>query len=69
MPTAGAGSVPGDLAAVDDDGDDHAARPGRQVSINTGGEKVYPEEVEPSLKAHAGGVRRGGGGRSRRALR
>jgi acyl-CoA synthetase (AMP-forming)/AMP-acid ligase II len=44
-------SVPGDHAVVDDDG--MVTLLGRgSVSINTGGEKVYPEEVEAVLKAH-----------------
>ena len=28
----------------------HLARPGQPVRINTGGEKVYPEEVEAALR-------------------
>jgi 3-oxocholest-4-en-26-oate---CoA ligase len=45
-------SVPGDHAVVDEDG--WITLLGRgSVSINTGGEKVYPEEVEAVLKAHA----------------
>jgi len=45
-------SVPGDHAVVDADG--WITLLGRgSVSINTGGEKVYPEEVEGVLKAHA----------------
>ena len=44
-------SVPGDHAVVDGDG--WITLLGRgSVSINTGGEKVYPEEVEAVLKAH-----------------
>jgi acyl-CoA synthetase (AMP-forming)/AMP-acid ligase II len=43
--------LPGDMATVDADGT--VALLGRgSVSINTGGEKVYPEEVESVLKAH-----------------
>ena len=45
-------SVPGDHAVVDDDGMITLLGRG-SVSINTGGEKVYPEEVEAVLKAHA----------------
>ena len=45
-------SVPGDHAIVDDDGMITLLGRG-SVSINTGGEKVYPEEVEAVLKAHA----------------
>ena len=44
-------SVPGDHAVVDDDGMITLLGRG-SVSINTGGEKVYPEEVEAVLKAH-----------------
>jgi 3-oxocholest-4-en-26-oate---CoA ligase len=43
--------LPGDMATVDDDGTVVLLGRG-SVSINTGGEKVYPEEVEASLKAH-----------------
>jgi acyl-CoA synthetase (AMP-forming)/AMP-acid ligase II len=44
-------SVPGDHAVIDGDG--WITLLGRgSVSINTGGEKVYPEEVESVLKAH-----------------
>ena len=45
-------SVPGDHAVVDEDGMITLLGRG-SVSINTGGEKVYPEEVEAVLKAHA----------------
>jgi 3-oxocholest-4-en-26-oate---CoA ligase len=44
-------SVPGDHARVEDDGSITLLGRG-SVSINTGGEKVYPEEVESVLKAH-----------------
>jgi acyl-CoA synthetase (AMP-forming)/AMP-acid ligase II len=44
-------SVPGDLATVDADGVVTLLGRGSQC-INTGGEKVYPEEVEEALKAH-----------------
>jgi 3-oxocholest-4-en-26-oate---CoA ligase len=44
-------SVPGDHAVVDADGTITLLGRG-SVSINTGGEKVYPEEVEAVLKAH-----------------
>jgi acyl-CoA synthetase (AMP-forming)/AMP-acid ligase II len=43
----------GDMATVDDEGTIVLLGRGSQV-INTGGEKVYPEEVEASLKAHPG---------------
>jgi 3-oxocholest-4-en-26-oate---CoA ligase len=46
-------SVPGDHARLDDDGMITLLGRG-SVSINTGGEKVYPEEVEAALKSHAG---------------
>ncbi|HUF84912.1 MAG TPA: acyl-CoA synthetase [Acidimicrobiia bacterium] len=44
-------SVPGDHARIEDDGTITLLGRG-SVSINTGGEKVYPEEVEAALKAH-----------------
>jgi acyl-CoA synthetase (AMP-forming)/AMP-acid ligase II len=44
-------SVPGDHARIDDDGMITLLGRG-SVSINTGGEKVYPEEVEAALKGH-----------------
>ena len=44
-------ALTGDLATVDDDGSVTLLGRGSQV-INTGGEKVYPEEVEAALKAH-----------------
>jgi acyl-CoA synthetase (AMP-forming)/AMP-acid ligase II len=44
-------SVPGDLALVEDDGTITLLGRG-SVSINTGGEKVFPEEVEAVLKSH-----------------
>lgn len=45
-------SVPGDYAQVTDDGTLHLLGRG-SVCINTGGEKVFPEEVEEVLKLHA----------------
>jgi fatty-acyl-CoA synthase len=42
-------SVPGDYAEVDADGSIHLLGRG-SVCINTGGEKVYPEEVEEVVK-------------------
>ncbi len=42
-------SVPGDDARIEDDGTITLLGRG-SVSINTGGEKVYPEEVESALK-------------------
>jgi acyl-CoA synthetase (AMP-forming)/AMP-acid ligase II len=44
-------AVPGDHAIVEPDGSITLLGRG-SVSINTGGEKVYPEEVESVLKAH-----------------
>jgi len=46
-------SVPGDSATVDADGIVTLLGRGSQC-INTGGEKVYPEEVEEVLKGHPG---------------
>ena len=43
--------TPGDFAIVDTDGT-IVLRGRGSVSINTGGEKVFPEEVEASLKEH-----------------
>jgi acyl-CoA synthetase (AMP-forming)/AMP-acid ligase II len=45
--------LPGDMATVEEDGTVVLLGRG-SVSINTGGEKVYPEEVEDVLKAHDG---------------
>ena len=44
-------SVPGDWAEVNDDGTLKLLGRG-SVCINTGGEKVFPEEVEEALKTH-----------------
>jgi acyl-CoA synthetase (AMP-forming)/AMP-acid ligase II len=44
-------AVPGDMATVEADGTITVFGRG-SVSINTGGEKVYPEEVEAALKGH-----------------
>jgi acyl-CoA synthetase (AMP-forming)/AMP-acid ligase II len=46
-------ALPGDMATVDADGTIHLLGRG-SMCINTGGEKVYPEEVEAVLKAHPG---------------
>jgi fatty-acyl-CoA synthase len=46
-------SVPGDYAEVGDDGSIHLLGRG-SVCINTGGEKVYPEEVEEAVKTLPG---------------
>jgi len=44
-------AVPGDLASVDADGSIAVFGRG-SVSINSGGEKIFPEEVEKALKRH-----------------
>ncbi len=44
-------SLPGDMATVDADGTIRLLGRG-SLCINTGGEKVYPEEVEAVLKSH-----------------
>ena len=44
-------AMPGDFATVEEDGSITLLGRG-SVCINTGGEKVYPEEVEQTLKAH-----------------
>jgi acyl-CoA synthetase (AMP-forming)/AMP-acid ligase II len=44
-------SLPGDMATIDADGTVHLLGRG-SLCINTGGEKVYPEEVEAVLKSH-----------------
>jgi acyl-CoA synthetase (AMP-forming)/AMP-acid ligase II len=45
-------SIPGDWATVNEDGTLNLLGRG-SVCINTGGEKVFPEEVEEALKRHA----------------
>src|SRR5205085_10194939 len=44
-------SIPGDYASVETDGTLTLLGRG-SVCINTGGEKVFPEEVEEALKLH-----------------
>ncbi|WP_433716347.1 acyl-CoA synthetase [Nocardia sp. CA-084685] len=44
-------SIPGDYAQVEEDGTVTMLGRG-SVSINSGGEKIYPEEVEGALKIH-----------------
>ena len=44
-------SLPGDMASIDVDGSVHLLGRG-SMCINTGGEKVYPEEVEAVLTTH-----------------
>ena len=46
-------SIPGDFASLEEDGTVTLLGRGSLV-INTGGEKVYPEEVEVALKDHPG---------------
>jgi fatty-acyl-CoA synthase len=48
-------SLPGDMAMIDADGTIHLLGRG-SLCINTGGEKVYPEEVEAVLKSAPGVV-------------
>jgi acyl-CoA synthetase (AMP-forming)/AMP-acid ligase II len=43
--------IPGDYARIEDDGSVTVLGRG-SVSINSGGEKIYPEEVEAALKHH-----------------
>ena len=45
--------IPGDFAMIEADGSLTLLGRG-SVSINTGGEKVFPEEIENALKAHPG---------------
>ncbi|MBV8462321.1 MAG: acyl-CoA synthetase [Acidimicrobiales bacterium] len=44
-------SVPGDLAAIEPDGTITVLGRG-SASINSGGEKIFPEEVESAIKSH-----------------
>lgn len=44
-------TIPGDFAEIEADGTVHLRGRG-SVCINTGGEKVYPEEVEVAARAH-----------------
>jgi 3-oxocholest-4-en-26-oate---CoA ligase len=46
-------SVPGDLASIEEDGTITVHGRG-SASINSGGEKIFPEEVEAAVKAHPG---------------
>ena len=50
--TSGRFAVPGDWAVVNDDGCTLTVLGRGSVCINTGGEKVFPEEVEEVLKRH-----------------
>ena len=60
-------SIPGDWATVEADGSLTLLGRG-SVCINTGGEKVFPEEVEEVLKKHPDRARRGGRRRPRREV-
>ena len=42
---------PGDMATVEEDGTMHFLGRG-SICINSGGEKIYPEEVENAIKSH-----------------
>lgn len=46
-------AVPGDFCTIEDDGSITLLGRGSQC-INSGGEKIYPEEVELALKSHPG---------------
>ena len=46
-------SVPGDLATIEADGTITVLGRG-SASINSGGEKIFPEEVEAAIKSHPG---------------
>ncbi len=60
-------SIPGDYAIIDADGTVHLLGRG-SVCINTGGEKVYPEEVEVAARSHPAIVDCVAVGRARRAV-
>ena len=47
-------SIPGDWAVIEEDGVSLALLGRGSVCINTGGEKVFPEEVEESIKRFDG---------------
>ena len=61
-------SLPGDMATIDADGTVHLLGRG-SLCINTGGEKVYPEEVEAVVKTHPAVARRGRRRRARYEVR
>jgi len=44
-------AIPGDRAVIEDDGTINVLGRGSQC-INSGGEKIFPEEVEAALKSH-----------------
>jgi len=54
VPGAGRFSIPGDWAVVNDDGVTLSVLGRGSVCINTGGEKVFPEEVEEVIKRFPG---------------
>ena len=60
-------SIPGDFATLEADGTITLLGRG-SVSINSGGEKIFPEEVEGAVTPHPDVVRLRGGRRARRAL-
>ena len=60
-------ATPGDRARVGADGRIELLGRG-SACINTGGEKVYPEEVEQALRSHPAVPRRCRGGRHRRTM-
>ncbi len=61
-------SMPGDYATIEADGSITLLGRG-SVCINTGGEKVFPEEVEEALKLQRSGRGRRRGRRARREVR
>ena len=68
-PTASAGSIPGDFATVEADGDDHAVSGGGSVCINTGRREDLPRRGRGGAEDPPRGVRRRRGRRARRAVR
>ena len=60
-------SIPGDFASLEADGTITLLGRG-SVSINSGGEKIFPEEVEGAVQSPPRGVRLRRGRRARRAL-
>ena len=51
MPNGIRWSIPGDLASIEPDGTITVHGRG-SASINSGGEKIFPEEVEAAIKSH-----------------
>ncbi len=60
-------AIPGDRAVIEDDGKINVLGRGSQC-INTGGEKVFPEEVEAVLKSQSRRLRRDRRRRARRTV-